>query len=186
MCPRRPMDLQLSVAVPSRTIETAPPSELVTYRENVKGRLSGNDVPGLRTPPPRIILPNDQLFILESANHITRSAHHLPSPLSSLLSADTWPELRDLLSHRDSSRATTSSGRAQEISHAKAQMDVEIVLESVQDLESSDGYVACSVCDFFCNPMRNSLIDGILLVRSNARTRLTIQHGATSFENATC
>jgi hypothetical protein len=146
------MDLQLSFTLPSETIKIETPSELVTYHESVlKSRqsVSGPLTTPFPVPPLRVILPSKELFMLESAQHIVRNVHHLPSPISSLADADTWPELRDMLSRLDSSRSITSSW-AQEIAHAKAQMGAEVVLESVWDLESSDSFVTCSVRAFFC------------------------------------
>lgn len=149
------MDLQLNVTLPNQTIEIMTPPEMVEYRERVlKCRQSDDGVSGPPTtpfpiPPSRMILPNNELFLLESAHHIVRSVHRLPSPIASFADADTWPELHDMLSRLDSDRPTTSIW-AQEIAHAKARMGAEVILESTRDLESSDSFATCSVCSILC------------------------------------
>jgi len=147
---RSPMDLQLCVALPSQTIATETPSELMAYHESVvKNRSSSDSISHPQaTPPTRIVLPNNDLFILESARHIVSSVRHLPTPISSSADGDTWPELRDMLLRRDLRQATTS-GWAQEIAHAKARMGVEVSLESAWDLESLDSSDTCFVRNLF-------------------------------------
>jgi len=144
--PDRPMDLQLCVTLPSQTIAIETPSELMAYHESVVQNRSSDDSISRpqATPPTRIVLPNNDLFILESAHHIVCSVRHLPSSISSSADGDTWPELRDMLLRRDL-RQTTTSGWAQEIAHAKARAGVEVNLESARDLDSSDSSDTCFV-----------------------------------------
>lgn len=160
------MDLRLRVgsSAPVKPAET--PAELVAYSKGVEVASSiSNDQSGggsadalLPLAPLRIKLTGeDQEYILETAHHIIRSTHHLPSPISSVAAADAWPELRDMLLRKQSSSGSTSRW-AQEKTNLNVQSGADVILEQARDLDSSDRFVTCFVCFVFNHYLLKILI----------------------------
>lgn len=100
------------------------------------------------SPPSQIDLDSKNTLVLESAYHVTQSSHLLQSPLNNPASADSWPDLSDmLLEQRMKIRPPVLSETQQPSSLALNHTNdsVNVILETKRDLESQDVVETCSV-----------------------------------------
>lgn len=150
------MDLQLRVSAQGaqelEQNDTRPPrlaeyaEELQTFTQ-LESHSSLADVT-LPSPPSQIVLNSKTTLFLESAYLVTRSTHRLQNPLDTPASADTWPDLGDMLlgeRMRLQRALTTETQQMSTVALKQVDDSINIVLETRRDLESHDVVESCSV-----------------------------------------
>lgn len=152
------MDLQLRVSSPETSTQHPVPTLLAEYTNAIFSEVDHTEEAAQVDPSPpfRVNLGDDEEpFILEAAHRVSRSTHNLPSPLSKEGTSEDWPELRDMLSNGSPTDQRTS-GWGEELRASQAANGIDVILESLQDLESPETSVSCSVRKRSCS-FSNSL-----------------------------